>query len=734
MSDCFNDGQGQVALGSGTATYSLGGVSIKDTLPNIQYSYEACGDVNRYSEPELILSDTNLTLRVSVPLTASPSNHFWRTDVNGALQADGAYFNGPVWDLVRSFQTDFGIRYIFQEISQASLAAAAAHEDGQNDTWRACRYEIAIGATDLCLGDFVVTTEHRNELSPHATFSAPFAAAEFVLVVPKQNEESSHFFHLSGTVINPFSWDAWLLFFGCVLIHTLGYWMAEFSALKIRLEATKAQKKATDKAAEKAASSTSSIDAPGGRVVTVEGEKSTVEAPATGKKHHWSGTTWTPKKGTGVDAKIASDPMGDDLISSLYNSLSLIRPTTPYSPKSHGSRVVHLGYKAFLLVSVALYTSSVTRALVAATLGPTATFTTLGGAANREILVCAHGDIESNFASGQVAPPNGADWVAAEVQNIFVGRNGRGPHPYTTHGDLSAMLDPAGYCGAAVVRQSEFIVERFAHPEACSLRAIPGSVIPEETVALPVARWAEAFISLGVQRVLDQSNPQRLTYTETVSQYGMCRAIRTLSHPNRVQTTQRLLRQRNVAFAHTPIVRDSCCLADRVHWRVNCAGSQSTSSRTNTVTSRHLSALLMWSIGCTALGVIMTQIPAFAGTNIPDFISKWSVSGHAVSHAAIHAPHLIHHGIPVGVHGFGFHDPDAAAGHEGDVRSFHSMFGHPDASVKSVTPNAVSTMAQKPDAVSTTVEKTTAASEPLSALRAQMEENGLRLRGASPWL
>ena len=59
----------------------------------------------------------------------------------------------------------------------------------------------------------------------------------------------------------------------------------------------------------------------------------------------------------------------------------------------------------------------------------------------------------------------------------------------------------------------------------------------------------------------------------------------------------------------------------------------------------------------------MTQIPAFAGINIPDFISKWSVSGHAISHATIHAPRLLRHDH-VGVHGFGFHDPDAAAGHE----------------------------------------------------------------------
>ena len=518
MGDCFNDGQGREPLGSGAPSFSLAGIPISDALPTIQYSYEACGDVNRFTSPELRIGSANLTLRVSVPETPSPSNHFWRTDANGNLQADGAFFNGPVWDLVRSFETDFGIRYVFQSISAQSLAASATHEDGLNDTWRACRYEIAIGATDLCLGDFVVSIEHRNELSPHATFSAPIDHADYVLIVPRADQASAGFFALSATVINPFDWDAWLLFFGCVLIHTVGYWMAEFSALKIRLEATTAAKKAAEKAEGKNVTSTDGV-----RVSVVDGG-----SPANGVKHrHWSGTTWTPKKGPAVDPKIASDPMGDDIISSVYNSLSLARPTTPYSPKSHGSRVVHLGYKAFLLVSVAMYTSSVTRALVAASLAPTAAFTTLGGAADRDVLVCAHGDIEENFVAGRAVPSDGQDWLAPEVQNIFVGRDQRGPHPFTTHGDLSAMLDPAGYCGAAVVRQSEYVVEAVTQPAACALRAIPGSIIPEESIALPVARWAEGLISLGVQRVLDGASTQRPTYSEIVTRYSSCCSART---------------------------------------------------------------------------------------------------------------------------------------------------------------------------------------------------------------
>ena len=48
MSECFSEAQGAVPLGSGSPTYSVAGIALSDALPSIQYSYEACGDVNLF--------------------------------------------------------------------------------------------------------------------------------------------------------------------------------------------------------------------------------------------------------------------------------------------------------------------------------------------------------------------------------------------------------------------------------------------------------------------------------------------------------------------------------------------------------------------------------------------------------------------------------------------------------------------------------------------------------------
>ena len=66
-------------LGSGFHTsYSLGGTRLAEALPDIQFSFEACGSVDRFSDLSDKIKETNLTLRVSVPETPSPTNHFWR--------------------------------------------------------------------------------------------------------------------------------------------------------------------------------------------------------------------------------------------------------------------------------------------------------------------------------------------------------------------------------------------------------------------------------------------------------------------------------------------------------------------------------------------------------------------------------------------------------------------------------------------------------------------------------
>ena len=45
------------------------------------------------------------------------------------------------------------------------------------------------------------------------------------------------------------------------------------------------------------------------------------------------------------------DPMAATLLTTLYGTIGLLRPTTPFNPRAQTSRLIHLGYKFFLLVT-----------------------------------------------------------------------------------------------------------------------------------------------------------------------------------------------------------------------------------------------------------------------------------------------------------------------------------------------------------------------------------------------
>ena len=194
--------------------------------PTLQYSYGACGAVDRYSPTSLGIRQRliNLTIRATVPYTDSPTTHFWRTSASGSLQNDGPILNGPVPIMLTAMAAEFGVNIRLHHMSSQSLAAYP------NNSWNACRREVAIGAVDLCIGDFWTTRETHLLLQPRGTHTQPFSATSWHLVVSPSVTGATSDWQLRDAfslIVDPFTWDGWLGAFGIVLLHAVAYWFAE---------------------------------------------------------------------------------------------------------------------------------------------------------------------------------------------------------------------------------------------------------------------------------------------------------------------------------------------------------------------------------------------------------------------------------------------------------------------------------------------------------------------------
>ena len=52
------------------------------------------------------------TLRLTAPLTDSPTAHFYRTDEDGEMAADGVNWNGPIWAMLLEIAETYGLTLV----------------------------------------------------------------------------------------------------------------------------------------------------------------------------------------------------------------------------------------------------------------------------------------------------------------------------------------------------------------------------------------------------------------------------------------------------------------------------------------------------------------------------------------------------------------------------------------------------------------------------------------------
>ena len=63
---------------------------------------------------------------------------------------------------------------------------------------RRCVHEVAINATDVCVGDFWATAERAAYMAPHATFSQQLTDAKFYLATTREEKNRKEQFSFSN--------------------------------------------------------------------------------------------------------------------------------------------------------------------------------------------------------------------------------------------------------------------------------------------------------------------------------------------------------------------------------------------------------------------------------------------------------------------------------------------------------------------------------------------------------
>lgn len=182
----------------------------------LQFSYETCGNVNDFSDNGRTDFLRGLNLRVSFP-GDSGSGYTITTVADGATGIGGTQRDGSMVRFWDQLANDYSITW--QEVPVSAASSAFSPQS----SFTACVHELALNATDLCIGNFWPTAE-RQRL---ASFSIPIYSDEFKLVVARSNETTLWDISTLYKPFEPFSGMTWL----CLILSTMFFgfvmWVVE---------------------------------------------------------------------------------------------------------------------------------------------------------------------------------------------------------------------------------------------------------------------------------------------------------------------------------------------------------------------------------------------------------------------------------------------------------------------------------------------------------------------------
>jgi hypothetical protein len=163
-----------------------------DAVGTLVHSYETCGNLNAYSDEKHYAALRGQHLRVSYP-GDSGSGYTLKTLPDGSK-------TGSVVEFVRSIAEEVGFTW---EV----VPVGADSRELYSSSFTACVHSVAVGATDLCIGNFWLTSQ-RMLIQP--SFTSALYDDEIVLIVAavKKNDFWSS---VAGPFSNTLTPSAWLL-------------------------------------------------------------------------------------------------------------------------------------------------------------------------------------------------------------------------------------------------------------------------------------------------------------------------------------------------------------------------------------------------------------------------------------------------------------------------------------------------------------------------------------------
>lgn len=532
----------------------------------LRYSYETCGNRDLYSSnPDPFSNLHGVSLRVTAPDVSSPTPHFWRENADGTINATGGVWRGPAWDMIVQIASGNNMTLRPQHLS----AESTTNIDMGGSTWWGCLHELTINATDLCVGDFWVYPERRAFLAPYATYTVPFAAADFVAVAMAENLESS-LWDKALTPLQSFTNGLWLTTVGIMIINWLGYTWAERRAAQLRQHKAQSRLAANIRIVSKTATSRSGA----GAVLAKTGASQVVKKG--GKIARQAVTTILDDDSRG--GSVAADTLVDDNddsegpdpaaahLADAFMVTMLAPMATNHAPRSHGGRVIQMGCCIFALLSLTLWSAAVTTQLVMAATRTSQGITSLYDATQNNLRICAYDSLGRQLSLGLALPAQGQRWDPAIVRNLMVPIS-RISSATDTLNAMNASRD--GTCQMGIIELSQLQVAiAVSGEDHCGKGAVGTSVTTPQEVAVPLRKELEVPFSYAIN-----------TYN---------------------------MRNRYMASLHQ---------ASQNRWSTACApflsDRSSASSATNELSVIDVDSMLLAiviSLSCVAIGILLTEV------------------------------------------------------------------------------------------------------------------------------
>jgi hypothetical protein len=149
-------------------------ITWHDMLPGVEsklaYSYEACGNIDDYTESKHYRMLHNRTLRVSYPGQSSSGYTVVNVAKGGWPAGPNRQVDGSVVAFMHMLAAEVGFRLSAHEVSTASVTQVKLKLKSSS-SYTQCVHEVALNETDLCIGNFCEYRSNFVPPPPHPVFA-----------------------------------------------------------------------------------------------------------------------------------------------------------------------------------------------------------------------------------------------------------------------------------------------------------------------------------------------------------------------------------------------------------------------------------------------------------------------------------------------------------------------------------------------------------------------------------